>query len=194
MPLFVPESASQMRRSSNHGCQISQLWLSLPGLQTEGEPFVARDPGFNLCSKYNFNANHLEWNLRGKDSQDSQDGWDIAALNEREFLVRGSGQAVQTGWLPLLWARFWRLRDPVERICFKPTCFFSYGQYYWYHPIHIYPYHIILYILVGGFKPPWKIWVRQIGSSSQLLGKIKFYSSCSKPPTSIYIYIYYNIY
>ena len=60
MSLFGLESASQMRRSSNHGCQSSQLSLSLPDLQTEGEPFVARDPGFNLCSKNNFDAHHLE--------------------------------------------------------------------------------------------------------------------------------------
>ena len=28
-------------------------------------------------------------------------------------------------------------------------------------------------LLIGGRPTPWKIWVRQIGSSSQLLGKIK---------------------
>ena len=41
---------------------------------------------------------------------------------------------------------------------------------------------VLLLYLVGGFKqPPWKIWVRQSGSSSQLLGTSQ--NSCSSHHT-----------
>ena len=49
-----------------------------------------------------------------------------------------------------------------------------------------------IYIYTGWwFQPLWKIWVRQLGWwNSQLNGKIK---TGSKPPTSIYTYIYIYI-
>ena len=40
------------------------------------------------------------------------------------------------------------------------------------------------YMLIGGFNPPEK-YESQIGSSSQLLGKITNVYKCSKPPTSM---------
>ena len=71
---------------------------------------------------------------------------------------------------------------------------------------HSYPYHhcrdVAIFDTLSNWwlQPSWKIWVRQIGSSSQLWGES--WNSCSKPPTSyayiVYIYIlhiaYYIIY